>query len=101
MSGTMSIDVVFVVMLGAAVWTVVQLNVAAQGPRRVLSLWRLGGMMAAEGLLCAGVWALVTLIATRALTLDLVLQSALIGAVWAGFSFAARLPFRTPASLTK
>jgi hypothetical protein len=101
MFGAMSIDVVFVVMLGAAIWTAVQLNVAAQGPQRVLALWRLGLMMAAEGLLCAVVWGVVTFAATRAFGVELLLQCALIGSVWAGFSFAARLPFRNPATAPK
>lgn len=101
MSGTMSIDVVFVVMLGAAIWTAVQLSAAANGPRRMISVRRLGGMTALEGLLCAVVWSLVTLAATRAVSVELATQSALIGCVWAGFSFAARLPFRSPASLVE
>ncbi len=101
MVAALNIDIIFVVMLGAAIWTSLQLCGMANCSTRRISVRKLIEVTTAEGIVCALVWAAINLATTRSLTVELVTQSLLISCVWIVFSFAARLPFRYPASVTK
>lgn len=90
----MTSDVVFVVMLGAAVWTSIQLSTGPRGLFQRMTLSRLCHIALIEGLVCAVIWSSIHVIATRALTNELIIQSVGAGCIWTSFTLFARMHFR-------
>ena len=90
----MTSDVVFVVLLGAAVWTSIQLSMGPRGLLQRMTLSRLSQIALIEGLLCAVVWSSINVVVTRSLTSGLVMQSVGAGCIWACFTLIARMHFR-------
>lgn len=93
-------DVAFLVMLGAAIWTSIQL---AQRSLRACTQRAVGVLCratAVEGLVCALAWLITSVIAARGFSVIVAMQSVVVGLIWAGFSFVARLSFqgRSPAT---
>ncbi len=101
MAAPISIDIVFVVMLGAGIWTSIQLTQAASVASKRMSLGRLSQVTVVEGLICAAVWYGVMLVSQRAISIDLLMQSAIVGAIWAGFTFVSRMPFQSLAKVSE
>jgi hypothetical protein len=95
-----TIDMAFVVMLGAALWTMIHLNLAHRSPSSI-SLTALSRKTALEGLLVAVAWGATCVIVERSVVSDLLLQSAIVGAIWTAFTFVAWLPFRSEHALAK
>lgn len=101
MVAPLNIDIIFVVMLGAAIWTSIQLSSGTHFSSQRITLRRLIEAITVEGALCALVWAAINAVTSRSASVELVTQSLLIGCVWVLFSFVARLSFRSPAGATK
>ncbi len=82
-------DFVLVIMLGAAIWTSLQLR---RAPRT--TLFKLSRLALAEGVICCVVWAFSTMLSRWDVSSDIWLQSAWAGVIWALFVFVARVPFQ-------
>jgi hypothetical protein len=101
MAAPISIDIVFVVMLGAGIWASIQLNQAAAFNAKRMSLGRLSQVAVVEGLVCAAVWYGVMFASQRVISTELLVQSGIVGAVWAAFTFASRVPFQSLANVSE
>jgi hypothetical protein len=91
----------FVVMLGAGIWTSIQLNQAAAFNAKRLSLGRLSQVAIVEGLVCAAVWYGVMFAVQRVISMDVLVQSGIVGTVWAAFTFVSRVPFQSLANVSE
>lgn len=100
MVAPLNIDIIFVIMLGAAIWTGIQLSGMSCSSQR-MTLRKLAEMTTVEGGVCAVIWAAINVVTTRSASVEHVTQSLLVGCVWILFSFLARLRFRYPASVAK
>lgn len=80
----MNSDVIFFLLLGAGLWTSLRL---CRPDGSSMSLLQLARQAVLEGLVCAMVWFAVT--ALTSFSLDALLQSTVVGALWAGFTFVA------------
>lgn len=100
MAESITIDMAFVVMLGAALWTMIHLSLRQPGLAPV-SLTALSRKTVLEGLLVTVAWAATIAIAERGVNAELLPQSAIAGAIWAAFTFVSWLPFRSPDALAK
>ncbi|MDP9315202.1 MAG: hypothetical protein M3R24_30790 [Chloroflexota bacterium] len=97
----MNSDTVFIVMLGAAVWTSIQLSTGPSGLMQRMPLPRLSQIAVIEGLVCAVVWSSINLGMAQSLSRELVLQGVAAGCVWALFTLVARAHFRGTIPATK
>lgn len=97
----MSSDIVFVVMLGAAVWTSIQLSTSPRGLFQRMTMPRLSQVALIEGLVCAAVWSTMNIIVTRSFTSELLFHSVATGCIWALFTLVARTHFRADVTATE
>ena len=101
MGAPMNSDTVFIVMLGAAVWTSIQLSSGPRGLIQCMTLPRLSQVAVIEGLVCAAVWSSINILVARSFSREFVLQSVAAGCIWALFTLVARAHFRGVIPATK
>jgi hypothetical protein len=81
-------EIVFLAMLGSGVWTSIQLAQRTACARGRMSRATLG-----EGAAVALAWCATLVLAAGGVTVALLAQSLIVGAVWIGFGLVARASF--------